>query len=95
MTTVIGYYDYVFDSVSFGIDVRARRTALGLSQEELAATLGYKTGGVISGVETAIYDEYLNMRDYMKLCNFLELTPSNYFDMQKSDGADISAGWEL
>lgn len=88
-------YDMIFDDVQFGIDVRQRRESAGMSQNELAAILGYTTGGMISKIETASYSQFLNMRDFLKLCNRLELSPAEYFDMELGGGAEIFSGWEV
>lgn len=82
MTTVYADFEYLFDSVDFGIAVRDWRIASGLTQEDVAKALGYTTGGMVSQIERAIYDKYLNVRDLVKLCNMMDETPAKFFTMQ-------------
>lgn len=95
MTTTYGQYDWVFDEVQFGIDVREARRELGTTQKELAAVLGYSSAGVLNVIERGRDKGQLKIADFLKLCNFLELKPEKYFTVERGAGADISAGWEV
>lgn len=90
MTIVSSDYEYVFDSVQFGIDVREARRALELTQEQLANYLGHKTPTRISAVETAQRDHEMKLSDFVKLCNILNLKPSFYWDVHPVDGSTMT-----
>lgn len=83
MPVKYGEYEYVFDSVQFGIDVRRARKNDGELQEEVARQIGKETSGVISAIECATYDEHLLMRDFIAICKHYDLHPFDYFDMQR------------
>lgn len=88
------HVDWVFNDVNFGIAVRERREQLGMTQNELAACLGYQ-GGYISNIENARKESTLNLLDFVKLCNRLELHTYEFFDTQEtSAGTDILSGWD-
>lgn len=87
MTTITTDYQYVFDSVSFGIDVREKRWETGLTQEQLAKAIGHETASIITRIETASHTENFTLRDYIKLCNLLQLQPTRYWDTHPVDGS--------
>ncbi len=84
-----------FNDVDFGIAVKKERRKLGMSQAELSAVLGYATNGVINVIERGRGKGQLKVRDFMALCNFLEIAPSQFFEPEGTEGASISQGWEL
>jgi len=94
MATVTVDYKHIFDDVQFGIDLRAARKKSKLSQEKVGQMLGYTTATVISGLETGVYDQYLNMRDFVALCQIFSLHPSDYFDFVRVSGSDMVQGLE-
>jgi len=78
----IGFYEWILDDVQFAIDVRHQRELREMSQGDLAKILGFASGSSISGIEVA-RPESITLSSFLALCNFLELRPSDYFDMQK------------
>lgn len=83
MTIIYSDYAYVFDSVDFAIDVREYRKQLEMSQRQVATeVLGYAAGSIISKMEGADYDYEINVRDLIKLCNWMDKAPFHYFTMQ-------------
>jgi len=84
MTTIWREFEYCFDSVDFGIALREYRLAHGLTQKQVSELLGYTTGNLISKMETGNYDQYLNVRDLLKLCNWMDVSPAQFFTMQGS-----------
>ena len=78
----VGYYEWFFDDVQFAIDVRKKRIEAGLSQDRLAKLVGFVDGSSISGIEVA-KPSSVTLQTLLALCNYFDLHPSDYFDMQK------------
>jgi len=79
---VYGDYDYVFDSVEFGIDVRKWREEQGLTQLQVAKQVGFESGQVISRIECGTYDNELKVKTFVAFCSLMNLKPSHYWDVQ-------------
>ena len=90
MTIISSDYEYVFDSVQFGIDVRAARREAELTQEQLGRLLGHASPTRITAVETAQRDHEMKLSDFVKLCNLLNLKPSFYWDVHPVDGSTMT-----
>lgn len=72
--------EFVFDDVSFAIDVRAARAACSLSRRELAKETTFLSGNSFSSIEGARAG--LTMKSYLSICNTLNLSPDQYFVIQ-------------
>ena len=79
---IYGDYVYRWDCVSFAIDVREKREAAGLTQGELAAQVNGYSHYYINRIESGVYESNISLRDYVKLCNILNLEPMRYFDTE-------------
>jgi len=77
-----GDYEYIFDDVQFGIDVRKRRLELELKQWQLARLVGYREGVSISRIECAKMTDEISLRRFYRLCGVLSLNPQHYTDVQ-------------
>lgn len=84
MTVQWREFEYCFDSVDFGIALREYRIAHDLTQKQAAEMLGYKSGAIVSKLETGQYDQYLNVKDLIKVCNWMDVSPAQFFTMQGS-----------
>ena len=78
----VGFYEWYFDDVQFAIDVRSKRAGMGMTQDDLAHMIGFADGSSISGIEVA-KPQSTTMQSFLALCNFFDLHPSDYWDMQK------------
>lgn len=76
-------FDYVFDDVQFAIDVRAARTRLEMTQQQVADRVGYETATTVSAIENARYDQYFSVQKFLAFCKVFDLHPFDYFDMQR------------
>lgn len=79
---VIEYFDWIFESVQFAIDLRCEREKMGMTQLQVAELMSNKSAGVISALEGAKYDNTLSMGDFLWLCNFFELHAADYFEIE-------------
>lgn len=82
MGKVIGVYVWIFDDVSFAIDVREARKREQLTQLQLAVRAGYADGSCISSIERATKNG-VSLSGFLNVCNALDLKPTEYFDLQK------------
>lgn len=70
-----------------GKKVKARREQLGLTQEELAKKLGYKSKSTINKIELDIND--VSQSKLLKLADALEVEPTYFIDIDTpSDNID-------
>jgi DNA-binding XRE family transcriptional regulator len=84
VTTTIGNWEYVFDDVQFAIDVKAWRTAQGVTQDTVARMVGFDSSGVLCAIETGRYDKHISFKTFMRLVKLCDLNPHDYFDLQHS-----------
>lgn len=90
MTTIYADFEYVFDSVDFGIDVRNWRTKHGMTQADFADAMGGSyTGSYVSMMETANLSAGLPMRTFLVVCNLIDKSPFCYFALQRVVSEDV------
>lgn len=61
-----------------GKKIKARRLELGLTQEELAHKIGYKSKSTVNKIELDIHD--VNQTQILKFAKALEVPPSYFVD---------------
>lgn len=88
MPVVITKYEYVFDDVQFGIDIRQSREKAGITQRDLDALLDHKSGGTVSAIEAGRWAQGGKLSDFFMLCKIFDLNPYDYIDMQLGEGID-------
>lgn len=90
MTTIYADFEYVFDGVDFGIDVRYWRVKHGMTQADFAEAMGGSyTGSYVSMIETATLSAGLPMRTFLLVCNMIDKSPFNYFAFQRVVSEDV------
>lgn len=84
MTAIVRRYDWVFDVVQLGIDMRYWRLARGMSQKEVAAEMaGKPTPSYISAIETGNLTDGMSMRMFLECCRLLDSKPEEYFTIER------------
>lgn len=86
MATIYSTYEYIFDDVDFGIEVRDWRQRNGMTQAEFAEAIGDgHTSSYVSMMECGRLPEGLPMRTFVRVCNIIDKDPFHFFAMQKSE----------
>lgn len=78
MTTSYRSIPFGFEGKEFGALMRSRRENAGLSQHEIAEFFG-RSDSWVSQVERGDLKHGLYMRDYLAICNVLDLNPCAFF----------------
>ena len=80
---VINQYEWLFDPVEFGIDMREWRLREGRSQREVDDALGLSGRGTYtSSVECGRTPEGMSMRLFLRFCSLMDADPRKYFSIQ-------------
>jgi len=83
MVKIVRTYVYVFDDVQFGIDLREKRQAAGLTQKQVSERAGHVSSGLCNSLEAGTYMPSLMIVDFLAICALFDLHPFDYFDLQK------------
>lgn len=78
-------YEFIFNDVQFGIDLRAARKKKRMTQGEVGAAVGKESPAICAGLEAARYFPSLLMCDFIALCKLFDLHPFDYFDLQRKE----------
>ena len=78
--------------VKLGRQIRRLREQLGMSQEELAKKLGYKSKSSINKVETG--SQGLTQSKIMRFAEALQTTPGELLDWASDDAPDVGYSYE-
>ena len=78
-------------STHIGLKIKERRMELGLTQEELAAKMGYKSKSAINKIELGVND--VSQSKVVKLAEALHTTPAHLmgWDKEPENLADLAA----
>ena len=63
------------DNTKIGSRIKKRREELGISQQELAEMVGFKTASAINKIEMGIRD--VNSKKLFLISNYLKISPSD------------------
>lgn len=85
MPKVIGEYEWVFDDVQLGIDLKQFREENNLTQAQIAEYVGYETGSAIALIEVGKTPAGIPLYKFMRLCAIMDADPNSYFSIQKLD----------
>lgn len=85
MTLVTSPWDWKFDDVQLGIDVKFWRLARGKSQEQIANMLPNRpTKNWVAALERGAQTEGIPMNKFIALCRIMDCDPRQYFVIEKS-----------
>ena len=84
MATYYRSIPFEFETAAFGSLVRSRRENAGLSQREVSDLLE-RSESWLSQLERGVLVHGLYMRDYVALCNLLDLNPSAFFSLAEGE----------
>lgn len=82
MGTIYADFDWVFDDVQLGIDLKFWRLARGMKQEGIAAKLGIEKS-YVSALENARNNGGMTVRRFCQICTLIDAAPENYITLQK------------
>jgi len=85
MATIESEYEWIFDDVQLGIDIRLFREKNELTQQAIADYCGYKDGTAISAIEMGKSANGIPLYKFMRLCAIMDASPMDYFTIQKLD----------
>lgn len=89
MAMIIGSYDWVFNDVQFGLDVKSARRRESISAHALALAAGWQSEVTIYSIENARYSDYLKLRHLIAICNLLNLHIADYFEIEPASKVDL------
>jgi len=78
-------WDWKFDDVTLGIDVKFWRLARGLTQEQIANQLPHRpTKAWVAALERGRLTEGCPMDKFIALCRIMDCDPRQYFVIERS-----------
>jgi DNA-binding XRE family transcriptional regulator len=82
MTKIVNDYTWVLDDVELAIDFRGWRERNHFTQEQVSEWMQWESTSPVSAIENGKYAESLKLRDFLKLCHLMDVSPSLYFRIQ-------------
>jgi len=80
---IINQYEWLFDAVEFGIDLRDWRLSKGMTQAQVDASMGLSSrGSYCSAIECGRVNGGMSMRLFLAWCALLDADPRRYFTIQ-------------
>lgn len=81
---VINEYEWLFDVVEFGIDVREFRLQKEWKQRQFDEALGLTSeGNYCSTIECGRTNSGMSMRLFLRICALMDVDPRRYFTVQR------------
>lgn len=71
--------------VDFGLKIKQQRTMLGMTQEELAKTIGYTSRSIINKIELGLVD--VSQTKVLKLAKALQVSPAFLLGIEPNETA--------
>lgn len=84
MAAVVNQYEWLFDVVEFGVDVREFRNKKEWTQQTFANWVGVKDGSYVSMVECGRTNSGMSMAIFLKFCAVMDVDPRKYFSIQQA-----------
>lgn len=76
-------FQYKFDDVQFGIDIREKRLKLAMTQDLVGRAVGWNTGAAVTAIEAGRYEKSLSVDKFIALCDLFALNPLDYYTLER------------